>query len=114
MRRAHTPQPHRLHRPRDSQNPHYPFEVVRQHLQAHLGAHMRQGLGQEVRRAHPVLERAEHVLHRTPSHGHGVKLAIQPLLHPLQNVLMLPSANAPVAAWRALGLDQTLGQALLR
>ena len=38
-------QPHLPHRLRHSQNPHHPLQVVCQHVQTHLRAHMHQGLG---------------------------------------------------------------------
>jgi len=40
------------------------FEVVCQHMQTHLGTHTREPLGEEMRRAHPRLERAERVVYR--------------------------------------------------
>ena len=42
-------QPHRLHRSRNTQDADHPLEVVSQHVQAHFGVHVRQGLGEEVR-----------------------------------------------------------------
>jgi hypothetical protein len=41
---------------------HHSFEVVGEHMKAHLSAHPRQGFGQVVGTSHPVLERSKRVV----------------------------------------------------
>lgn len=65
-------QTHRGHCSLNPKNAKHSLEVVGQYIQAHLGADIGQPLGQEARVPHPVLERAEHMLHCSPSHHHGV------------------------------------------
>ena len=43
----------------EAEHLHHSLEVVSQHVQAHLGAHVLEPSSQEVRRPHPVLERSE-------------------------------------------------------
>ncbi len=43
----------------DADDGHDTFEIVGQHVQCHLGAHVLQPLHEEVRRAHPGLDGAE-------------------------------------------------------
>jgi len=45
----------------------HPLQVVGQDMQAHFRSDARQGLGQEVGRAHPRLERPEGVFYRLPT-----------------------------------------------
>lgn len=47
-----------------------PFQVVGEHIQAHLGAQPCKFTGQEVRRTHPLFERPEGVLNRPFSYAH--------------------------------------------
>lgn len=56
----------------------------------------------EVRRSHPVLECAEHVLDCPPPYRHGVELAIQSGLHRFKHRVMLPSSDTPVVSGRSL------------
>lgn len=78
-------------------------------MQTHLGVHVLQLLRQEVRRAHPVFECSEHVLHRTSSQRHGNGLAVQALLNTFEHLLVHPSTDAPIRARRALIFDRALG-----
>lgn len=58
---------HRLHHSLHAQDADHPLEVIGQHMQAHLRAHMLNGLRQEVCPAHPVFQRAEDVFHCAPA-----------------------------------------------
>lgn len=75
--------PHRLHQGLDSDDLHHPFEVVGQHVQAHLRADARQGPCEEMVRAHPHFERCEGMLDSLSAQTHGVRRSIQPFLHSL-------------------------------
>lgn len=68
---------HCSHRPSEAENLDDTFEVVGQHVQAHFSGDMDKSARLEVRRSHPVLECAEHMLDCAPPYGHGVELAIQ-------------------------------------
>ena len=43
----------------DAEDAHHSFEVVGEHMKAHLSAHPRQRFGQEVGTSHPILERSK-------------------------------------------------------
>lgn len=75
-------------------------------MQAHLGAHMLEGLRQEVRRAHPVFQRAKDMFHRAPAQRHRIGLVVQSLLHSVQDTFVLPAFDAPVTGGRALTFDR--------
>jgi hypothetical protein len=47
--------PDRLKQSCDVEDAHHSFEVVGEHMKAHLSVHPRQGFGQEVGTSHPVL-----------------------------------------------------------
>lgn len=49
-------------------------------MQAHFRPDAGQRLGQKVRRAHPMFERAKRMLYGLSTHTHHLRLAIQPLL----------------------------------
>ena len=53
---------HRLQQAFGADDFHHPFQVVGEHIQAHLRTHPVQLSGQEVRCAHPLLERPEGML----------------------------------------------------
>ena len=81
----------RVHQRYDSHDLHDAFKVVGEHVQAHLGAHPRQSLGQEMRRAHPRFEGGEGMLGSLSAQAHGVWRLIEPSLHSLQDSLVLPA-----------------------
>jgi hypothetical protein len=58
---------YRFDQRRRTQNTDCSLHVVRQDVKAHLGSHPRKRFRQEVRRAHPELERSERVLDRLSS-----------------------------------------------
>jgi len=61
---------HRFHGLLVAQDLHEPVEVIGQYIQAR--AHIAQATSQEVRIAHPMLERAEHMFHLAPPHHHRI------------------------------------------
>ena len=75
-------------------------------MQRHLGGDLRQPLHQEVRRAHPHLERAERVLDRLAALTHGLRIFVEAPLHRLQYMLVLPAGDATLLARRAAVLDR--------
>ena len=85
---------------------HHAREIVGKHVQRHLGGDLRQPLHQEVRRAHPHLERAERVLDRLAALTHGLGFSSRRLLHRLQYMLVLPAGDATLLARRAAVLDR--------
>src|SRR5688500_1105352 len=52
--------------------------------------------------AHPGFDRAERMLGRVPSHLHRIWVCVEPPLHVIKHVLVLPSADAPVVCRGAL------------
>ena len=60
---------------------HNPFQVVGEHIQAHLRTHPGQFSRQEVRRTHPLFERPEGMLNRPFSNSHHLRCFAQPKLH---------------------------------
>ena len=61
---------HGLHQRHDSQDLHHAFQIVGQHVEAHLRADLGQGPGQKMCRTHPGLDRAERMFGRLPSNVH--------------------------------------------
>src|SRR5215471_13759477 len=67
---------------------HYPCETVSEHVQSHFGSNLRQASHQEVCCAHSHLKFA--------AQTHGLWVSVQTLLHGFEQVLVLPSADAPL------------------
>src|ERR1700756_3186433 len=86
--------PHLLHHRPSAEDRHDAPEVVRQHMKAHLSADMLAGFHQEVRRAHPELQRAKWMLDGLTAYAHHVRLLVKPLLHRFNDGLMLPALYA--------------------
>ena len=76
-------------------------------MQAHLGAHPVERLGEEVSGAHPRLQRAERVLDRLATDPHHLGRLIQATLHRLKHGLMLPAAHSALWARCALLFQRT-------
>ena len=70
-------------------------------MECHLGGDLGQTLHQEVRRAHPHLQRAKGMLGRLTTLAHRVRIVIEALLYGLQQMLMLPARDPPLLASRA-------------
>jgi hypothetical protein len=60
-----------------------------------------EGAGLEVTSSHPVLDRAEHVFDGSSSDAHGVGHVLEPCLHGLDHVLVLPPLDPPFLSGRA-------------
>ena len=67
-------------------------------MQAHFGADARKRLHQEVSGTHPEFDRAEGVLNSLSPHAHLLGIAIQPLLHRVDDCLMHPAPDTPLRA----------------
>ena len=70
------------------------FEIVGEHVQAHLGTHPVERSCEEVGGAHPGFQRAERVLDRLTADPHHLGRLIQATLHRLEHCLMLPAAHS--------------------
>src|SRR5438105_15655070 len=103
-KRVRSLSPHHSDHFADAQDAHHAFQVVGKDMKTHLGAHAGERLRQEVGPTHPVLDRSKWVLNRPSSHSHHLRLAIEPLLHRLENRLVFPAADTPVIAGGALCL----------
>src|SRR5439155_11766506 len=97
----------RRHQPSDSEDPDHSLEVIRQDVEAHLGSDLVEGPGQEVGGAHPGLEGPERVFDRLSSYPHGVGHAVEPILHPVEHVFILPALDDPPRGRRAPGSERT-------
>jgi hypothetical protein len=49
----------------------------------------------------------ERVFDGLSSHAHGLGLMIEPVLHPVEHLLILPTLDEPQLGWRALGSERT-------
>ena len=76
-------------------------------MEAHLGSDLVEGPGQEVGRAHPGLEGPERVFDGLSSHPHGLGHAVEPILHPIEHVLIFPALDDPPLGRRAPGSERT-------
>jgi hypothetical protein len=65
----------------DPEDPHHAFEIVGQHVKAHLSAYAGQRSTEKVRSTHPELDGAKRMFHRSSAHSHALGFAIEPLLH---------------------------------
>ena len=80
---------------------HHPGEIVGEDVERHFGSDLRQTLHQEVRRAHPHLQRTKGMLGCLATLAHRVRVLIETLLHGVQYVLMLPARDPSLLASRA-------------
>ena len=88
------------------------LQVIGQNVEAHLGSHLVEGPGQEMGGAHPGFEGAERVFDGLSPHPHGLGHAVEPGLHPVEHVLILPALDDPPLGRRAPGLRGQVKQAL--
>ncbi len=100
--------PHRRHQGADAQYFHDPLEVVGEYVQAHLGADTFECLGQEMHGSHPELDGSKWVLRSLATHAHLLRFTVEPPLHRLDQLFVLPAPNTPEAQLGALGLDRAL------
>src|SRR4029077_18679271 len=83
------------------------LHVVGELIERHLGGHLWQLFREKVRCSHPALHRTERMLRCLTADTHCIGVVIEPILNSLQNGLVFPSRDAPLAASRALGLERT-------
>src|ERR1700680_1687340 len=101
--------PDRCHQRSHPEDRDHSLQVVSQDVEAHLGSDLVEGPGQEVGGAHPGLEGPERVFDGLSSHAHGLGHAVEPSLHPVEYVLVLPALDAPQLGRRAAGSERTGG-----
>ena len=65
------------------------MQIVGDDVQRHLARDARQRLRQEVRRAHPGLDRAEGVFDGLSPHAHGRRVLVEAPLHGFEHGLVL-------------------------
>ena len=97
--------PHRRQERPDAHDVDDARQIVGQHVQRHLGGDLWQCLHQEVDCAHPGLDGAERVLDRLTALPHLLRMLIEPALHRLENVLVLPSGDPALLCGGAGILD---------
>src|SRR5262245_45462189 len=96
--------PDRCHQRLDADDVQYTCEIVSKDAECHLGGDLRQRLHQEVGGSHPRLDRAERVLDGLTPFPHFFRVLLEPALHGLEHVLVLPSRDAPLRTRRTLML----------
>ena len=74
-------------------------------MQRHLGGNPWQRLHQEVSCSHPGLDRAERMLNRLAALTHPLRMLVEPTLHCLEYIFMLPSGDPPLLGGGADMLD---------
>ena len=89
---------HGFYRSRYAKYVHDAFQVVGQHVEAHLGTHPPERSRQEVCGTHPVFERAEDMFDRTSTDGHRVGLPVESPLHRFKYIFVLPSSDPAIVA----------------
>ena len=97
--------PHRRQERSDAYDAHDARQIVGQDMQRHFGGDHWQRLHQEVGCAHPGLDRAERVLDRLAPLAHLLWMFVEPALHRLENMLMVPSGDQSFLAGGAAMLD---------
>ena len=80
-------------------------QIVGQHRERHLGLHIFEALHQKVRRAHARLDRPERMLDGLAAQRDLVGVIVQPFLDAFQDVLVLPTSDAPLFSRGASVLD---------
>ena len=76
-------------------------------MEAHLGSDLVEGPGQEVGGAHPRFEGSKRVFDGLSSHTHGLGHAVEPVLHPVEHVLIHPALDDPPLGRGAPGPERT-------
>jgi hypothetical protein len=84
----------------DAHDVHHSGEIVGQYVQRHLRGNPRQCLHQEVCCPHPHLQRAEWMLDCFAPLAHLLRMLVEPALHRLDNMLVLPSGGQLLCAER--------------
>ncbi len=97
--------PHRLDQRADTDDVHDPRQIIGEHAQRHLGAHVLQPFHQEMGRPHPRLDRAKGVLDRLAALAHGLRVLVEPSLDGLKDVFVLPAGDPAFLARSATVLD---------
>src|SRR6516164_4545004 len=91
----------------DPNDIHYPGQVIGEDREGHLGGHLWERFGQEVRRPHACFHRAERMFDCLSTLTHGFRVCIKPLLHGLEQMLVLPPSNPPLWPRSTSGFERT-------
>lgn len=83
-------------------------QVIGQNRESHLGGYFWKCFGEEVRRSHSGLHRAERMLNGLATLAHSERVCIKALLHSIEQMLMLPSWNPPLWPCRTLRFKRTI------
>ncbi len=97
--------PHRLDQRADTDDVHDPGQIIGEHAQRHLRAHVLQPLHQEMGRPHPRLDRAKGMFDRFAALAHGLGVLVEPSLDGFENLFVLPPSDAAFLARCATLLD---------
>jgi len=95
-----------LHQRLHSEDLYRSLQVVGQHMQTHFRADLGQGLHQEMRRAHPGLERAEGMFDRLPSQARRLRCTVESTLHPVEHTFVFPASDPAIWARGASALER--------
>ena len=75
-------------------------------MKGHFGGNARLGSGEEMCVSHSRLEGAKGMLEGLAPDAHGVRIGIEPVLHRLDHIFMLPSGDTPLLARRTARFDR--------
>ena len=98
----------------DSEDIHCSGQIIGQNREGHLGGYFWKSFGQEVRRSHACLHRAERMLDSLATKAHSEGVRIEPLLHCVEQILVLHRVirrSDPGVHW---GLIEQFLQALVQ
>ena len=77
----------------DPEDIHCSGQIISQNREGHLGGYPWESFGQEVRRSHACLHGAERMLDSLATKAHSERVRIEPLLHGVEQILVLPSRD---------------------
>jgi hypothetical protein len=77
----------------DPEDIHCSGQIIGQNREGHLGGYLWESFGQEVRRSHASLHRAERMLDCLATKAHSERVRIEPMLHDVEQILVLPSRD---------------------
>ena len=98
--------PDRCDQRRPADDIHHPGQIIGEHVRRHFRRDVGKPFHEEVRGAHPRLDRAEGMFNRLAARAHGARIRIEPTLNLLHQMLVRPARHPALLAGRALVFDR--------